>query len=142
MSNPAIAALPVGGVERAQQPAQPEARAERAALVPTRVTLGRELAALDGIAPPNRPPSFALARKDNDRLPVPRPSNVVMIRPGAAVSRPAAVPPPRRTMNARSDGPSPLAQGAGDMARANRLAELFALVEFIKHMGEVIRGAT
>jgi hypothetical protein len=142
MSSSAIAVRPPGGVERAQQPMQPEARNESAALVPTRVTPGRELAALGDIAPPNRPPSFALARKDNDRLPVPRFSNIVMIRPGSAVARPTAVLPPRRTMNARADGPGPLAQAAGDMNRANLIAQLLALVEFIKHMGEVIRGAT
>ncbi|WP_232231885.1 hypothetical protein [Burkholderia sp. WSM2230] len=151
MNSKAIAALPaasVGGIEGTHNRATHEKAAGRAALVPTRVMLAGELAPLRDIAPPQGPVKISLSRKDGDRLPVLRKPGVVVIMPGAAHAGDDVASSWTRTLPVRpvqtqfSEAP-PIADSTFDRAAASQmLANLEALVEFTKHVGHVIHGAT
>jgi len=151
VNSKAIAALPaasVGGIEGTHNRATHDKAAGRAALVPTSVKLAAELAPLRDIPPPQGPVKFSLSRKDADRLPVLRRSSVVVIKPGAAHARDDVASSWTRTLPVRPvrtqfSGTPPVADSPFDAAAASELlANLQALVEFTKHVGHVIHGAT
>ncbi|WP_232221359.1 hypothetical protein [Burkholderia sp. WSM2232] len=154
MNSKAIAAGPatsVGGIEGTHNHTTHGKAAGRAALVPTSVKLAAELAPLRDIPPPQGPVRFSLSRKDADRLPVLRRSSVVVIKPGAAHARDDVASSWARTLPLRPvepvrtqfTGTPPVTDSPFDAAAASQLlANLQALVEFTKHVGQVIHGAT
>lgn len=151
VSSKAIAALPaasVGGIERTDAHTSSKKAAERAPLAPTSVKLAGELALLRDIPPPQGPVKFSLSRKGGDNLPVLRRPSIVVIAPGEARIGDEARSSWARTLPVRpvqtrfSDAP-PIGQPAFDAAAAREMfANIAALVEFTKHVGQVIHGAT
>jgi len=141
-------AASVGSMEGTHNRATHEKAASRAALVPTSTKLAGELVPLRDIPPPQGPVKFSLSRKEADRLPVLRKSSVVVIGPGTARERDDVASSWARTLpvppvQTRFSEAPPAGDSAFDAAAARQLFDdLQALVEFTKHVGHVIHGAT